>query len=40
MSTGALHDGDEAGYRGWVEQYRQMADELGFEGHQAMAAQM
>ena len=32
--------GDEAGYRGWVEKYRRMADDLGFEGHMAMAAVM
>ncbi len=32
--------GDEAGYRGWVEKYRRMADDLGFEGQMAMAAVM
>jgi adenylate cyclase len=32
--------GDDAGYRGWVEKYRAMANDLGFEGHMAMAAEM
>ena len=32
--------GDEAGYRNWVQKYRAMANDLGFEGHMAMAAEM
>jgi adenylate cyclase len=39
----ALHAqvrGDDVGYRGLVEKYRQMANDLGFEGHIAIAAEM
>ena len=32
--------GDEAAYCGWVDRYRAMAVDLGFEGHIAMAAEM
>jgi adenylate cyclase len=32
--------GDEVGYRGFAERYRTMANDLSFEGHMAIAAQM
>jgi adenylate cyclase len=32
--------GDEAGYREFAERYREMANDLGFEGHMAIAATM
>ena len=32
--------GDEAGYRGFADKYRTMANDLGFEGHTAIAAAM
>ncbi len=32
--------GDEAGYRQFADRYRTMANELGFEGHMAIAATM
>jgi adenylate cyclase len=31
---------DEAGYREFAERYREMANDLGFEGHMAIAATM
>ena len=32
--------GDEIGYREFADKYRKMANELGFEGHMAIAATM
>ena len=32
--------GDETGYRDFTDRYRAMANDLGFEGHMAIAARM
>ena len=32
--------GDEVGYRDFADKYRTMANDLGFEGHMAIAAAM
>jgi adenylate cyclase len=32
--------GDEAAYRDWTDKYRAMANDLGFQGHMAIAATM
>ncbi len=32
--------GDEVGYRKFTDRYRRMANDLGFEGHMAIAATM
>lgn len=36
----AQAEGDEATYREQRDRYRQMADELGFEGHMKWATEM
>lgn len=36
----AQSEGDDAVYRDYRDRYRQMADDLGFEGHQKWAAEM
>ena len=36
----AKADGDEATYRDQRDRYRQMANDLGFEGHMQWAAEM
>ncbi len=36
----AKAEGDEATYRDYRDRYRQMANDLGFEGHMQWAAEM